>query len=151
MYFDTFTCSVLLDLSCAAREDREMVNISINGTVEVFLNPFAKGLAKHLPITVCDGIINLQINKSTTDFCQIFLLDKDVNVILYTLSKKSNVYILYSFIDIFIYNSIIKYYWENFAKPLAKAFRKTSIICKKILQKLFQTFVKFSCNQLWIR
>ena len=28
-------------------------------SLEVFLNPFAKGLAKNLPITVCDGIINL--------------------------------------------------------------------------------------------
>ena len=30
--------------------------------IEVFLNAFAKGLAKILPIIVCDGIINLQIN-----------------------------------------------------------------------------------------
>ena len=30
-----------------------------NGIMEVFLNTFAKGLAKFLPITVCDGIINL--------------------------------------------------------------------------------------------
>ena len=28
-------------------------------TIKVFLNPFAKPLAKILPITVCDGIINL--------------------------------------------------------------------------------------------
>ena len=27
-------------------------------TLEVFLNAFAKGLAKLLPKTVCDGIIN---------------------------------------------------------------------------------------------
>ena len=33
-------------------------------------------LVKFLPITVCDGIINLQINKSVCDFCHIFLLDK---------------------------------------------------------------------------
>ena len=40
-----------------------------------FLNTFAKGLTSILATTVCDGIINLQINKSTCDFSQIFLLD----------------------------------------------------------------------------
>ena len=29
-----------------------------------------------MSITVCDGILNLSINKNTCDFCQIFLLDK---------------------------------------------------------------------------
>ena len=37
---------------------------------------------------------------------------------------KSNVHLLYSFIHVFIHNSITKYYWQNFAKPLAKEFRK---------------------------
>ena len=41
-----------------------------------------------LPITVCDGIINLSINKSTCDFCQIFLLDKGFHAILYGLPNK---------------------------------------------------------------
>ena len=48
--------------------------------IEVFLNAFAKGLAKILPIIVCDGIINLQINKRTYDFCQIYLLDKRCSI-----------------------------------------------------------------------
>ena len=39
---------------------------------------------------------------------------------------KSNVNLLYSFIHVFIYNSIIKCFWQNFAKPLAKVFRKIS-------------------------
>ena len=31
--------------------------------LEVFLNAFAKGLAKLLPKTLCDGIMNKDINK----------------------------------------------------------------------------------------
>ena len=31
--------------------------------VQVFLNAFAKGLAKLLPKTLCDGIMNKDINK----------------------------------------------------------------------------------------
>ena len=31
--------------------------------LEVFLNAFAKGLAKLLPKTLCDGIMNKNINK----------------------------------------------------------------------------------------
>ena len=44
-------------------------------------------------------------------------------VILYGLPKISNVHLLYSFIHVFIYNSITKCFWQNFAKPLAKAFK----------------------------
>ena len=32
-------------------------------TIEVFLNAFAKGLAKLLPKTLCDGIMNKDMNK----------------------------------------------------------------------------------------
>ena len=32
-------------------------------SLEVFLNAFAKGLAKFLPKTLCDGIMNKDINK----------------------------------------------------------------------------------------
>ena len=104
---------------------RKSSNIFVE-TIEVFLNPFAKGLAKLLPITVCDEIFNLQIHKSTCDFCQIFLLDKRSFMrfcIVYP--KKPNEHLLYSFIHVFIHNSITKYCWQNFAKALAKAFRKT--------------------------
>ena len=98
-------------------------------TFEVFLNPFAKGLAKFLSITVCGGIINLQIHQSTCDFCPIFLLDKRCSMLFCMVNQiKSNVHLLYSFIHIFIHNSITKYYWQNFARSLAKAFRKTSSI-----------------------
>ena len=37
----------------------------------------------------------------------------------------SNVHLLYSPIYFFIHNSITKYYWQHFAKPLVKTFRKT--------------------------
>ena len=56
-----------------------------------------------------------------------FCLIKDLLCNLYGLpQKKSNVHLLYSFICFFIHNSITKYYWQDFAKPLGKAFRKTS-------------------------
>ena len=95
-----------------------------DNTIKVFLNAFAEGLAIFLPITVCHGIINLQINKSTCDFCQIFCLDKGYSIwfsIVY--SKKSNVHLLYSFIHVIIlsHTVIIKF----FCKHLAKTFRKT--------------------------
>ena len=61
---------------------------------------------------------------------------------LYGLPKISNVHLLYSFIHVFIYNSITKCFWQNFAKPLAKAFRKTSII---LLQNDFVDFT----NSIW--
>ena len=32
-------------------------------TLEIFLNAFAKGLAKLLPKTLCDGVINKGMNK----------------------------------------------------------------------------------------
>ena len=44
---------------------------SVKRILQVFPNAFAKGLAKILQITVCDGIINLLINKSTCYFCLI--------------------------------------------------------------------------------
>ena len=54
---------------------------------EVSLKPVAKGLAKILPIKFCDGIINLQINKSTCDFLSdIFWqtrLEKPLLIILF--------------------------------------------------------------------
>ena len=40
---------------------------------------------------------------------------------------KLNVHLLYSFVHVFIHNSITKcFFGKCFAKPLAKAFRKTS-------------------------
>ena len=87
--------------------------------IEFLLNPLAKGLANFLPITVCDGIINLQINKSICDFCQIFLLDKWCSLqFCMTYQNILNVHLLYLFIHIFVHNSITKYYWQNFAKDI---------------------------------
>ena len=54
-------------------------------------------------------------------------------VILCGLPKISNVHLMYSFICIFISNSITKYYWQNFVKPLAKAFRKPVMLDLHIL------------------
>ena len=51
---------------------------------------------------------------------------------------KSNVHLLYSFIYAFIYNSITNCFGKSFATPLAKAFRKTSILEK------FLTFLTYS-------
>ena len=45
-------------------------------------------------------------------------------VILYGLPKLSNVRLLYSFIHVFIYNSITKYYWQNFANPWQRGLEK---------------------------
>ena len=100
--------------------------LSISNNLNGIFSRNNRGFSKPLcQITVCGGIINLQINKSTCHFCQIFLLDKRCPVqFLYGLPKVSNVHLLYSFIHVFIYNSITNYYWQNFAKPLAKAFRK---------------------------
>ena len=92
------------------------------GTIEVFLNPLSKVWQRNFPITVCDGNFNLSINKSTCDLCQIFLLDKRCSMQFCKVYQiKSNVHLLYSFIHVFFHNS-------SFAKPLAKAFRKTSNI-----------------------
>ena len=58
--------------------------------------------------------------------------------ILYGLPKKSNVHLLYSFIPVFIYNSITKCFGKSFTKPLAKAFRKASIITISTVQEGLQ-------------
>ena len=85
-------------------------------TIKVFLNPFAKGLAILLQNTVCDGIINLQINKITCDFCQIFCL---INVlILYGLPKiqiQMYIYCIHWFMSLFIIElqSIIGNFFPN--------------------------------------
>ena len=82
---------------------------------------------ENLPITVCDGIFNLSINKSTCAFCQIFLLDKRCSMQFCMVCQiKCNVHLLYSFILVFIPSQSV--FGKSFAKPLAKAFRKTSII-----------------------
>ena len=57
-----------------------------------------------------------------------FCLIKDLLCDFVWFNKKSNVHLLYSSIHVFIHNSITKYNWQNFAKPLAKAFRKNSIV-----------------------
>ena len=85
-----------------------------NDTIKVFLSLFSKDLAKKLPITVYDGIINLQINKSTCDFCQIFVLHK-IYVILHGLPKLS---IVHLFMSLFIIpsQSIIGIFYQRFDK-----------------------------------
>ena len=52
--------------------------------------------------------------------------------------KISNVHLLCAFIHVLIHNSFTKYYWQNFAKPLAKALRKTSIDKKIVVFALIQ-------------
>ena len=47
-------------------------------SIKVFLNPIAKGLAKMLPITVCDGIINLRLIRVPVISIRYFGLVKDV-------------------------------------------------------------------------
>ena len=79
-------------------------------TLGVFLNPFAKVYQK-LPITVCVELLILD-NKSTYDFCDVLC-----DAVWFTKNIKCT--LLYSF----IHNSITKYYWQNFAKPLPKAFK----------------------------
>ena len=57
-----------------------------------------------------------------------------------------------SFILVSIHNSISKYYWQNFAKPLAKTFRKTSINSKKdhlILSNSWNLSIYFLNNILF--
>ena len=44
---------------------------------------------------------------------------------------------MYSFIHVFIYNSITNCYWQNFAKSLAKAFRKKPPMLPLILDFCF--------------
>ena len=77
------------------------------------------------PKTVCDGIFNLSINKSTCDFCQIFLLDKRCSTqfcVIYQI--KSNVYLMYIYyILLFMFFFLIPS-----QSVLAKAFRKISIV-----------------------
>ena len=80
-------------------------------TIEVFLNPFGKGLAKLLPLKFAMELLIYRLIKSTCDFCQVFLLDKRCSMqfcIVY--QKISYVHFLYSFIHVFIHNSITKYY-----------------------------------------
>ena len=66
-------------------------------------------------------------------------------MILYGLPKISYVHLLYSFIHAFIPKLITKYYWQNVAKPLAKAFRKTSVVVislkKRILRKIAVSYL----------
>ena len=85
---------------------------------------FSRFGEESLPTTVCDGIFNLSINKSTCDFCQMFLLDKRCSMQFYMVYQiKSNVYLLYSFIHVFIYNSITKCFWQRrLEKPLILIF-----------------------------
>ena len=68
-------------------------------SIEVFLNPFAKKIAN----TICDGIINLQINKSTCDFCQTsvryFCLINDVLCMVYR-KNKTYIYCIHLFMSI---------------------------------------------------
>ena len=74
-----------------------------------------------LPITVCDGIFNLLIIKGTSDFCQIILHDKRCSMqfcMVYQI--KLNVHLLYSFIHVFIYNSITKCFWQQFCQTFGK-------------------------------
>ena len=82
------------------------VKFVTKNTFEDFLNPFAKGLAQILPITVCDGTINLEINTSTCDFCQIFLLDKicyfDCDFEWFTKDYQMYIYCIYLFRSLFI-------------------------------------------------
>ena len=57
--------------------------------------------------------------------------------ILYGLPKyQMYMYLLYSFICFLIHNLITKYYWQHFVKPLANAFRKTSIVCQPNADKI---------------
>ena len=75
-----------------------------------------------LPMKVCDGNFNLSINKSTYDFCQISLLDKRCSMqfcMVYQI--KSNVHLLYSFIHVFIYNSITKCFWQKRCQTFGKS------------------------------
>ena len=44
----------------------------------VFSKPLCQRFGKKLPITVCDGIINLKVHVRSCDFCQIFLFGKGV-------------------------------------------------------------------------
>ena len=50
-----------------------MVHDSLKKLIRGFSKPICQRFCKDLPITVCDGMINLQINKGACDFCQIFL------------------------------------------------------------------------------
>ena len=73
-----------------------------------------------------------------------FYLINDVLCMVY--QERLNVHLLYSFVRAFIHNSITKYYWQNFSKPLAKAFRKTSTSI--LLLKFVRYFVKLqNCGQ----
>ena len=62
-------------------------------------------------------LFHLWINKNTCDFCKIFLLDKRCSMqfcMVYQI--KSNVHLVYSFIRVFIYNSITKNNWQIFGQ-----------------------------------
>ena len=48
--------------------------------------------------------------------------------------QKSNADLVYAFIHVFIHNCSTKYFWQDFAKPLAKAFRK-NLSCDKDIIK----------------
>ena len=96
--------------------------IGLFQTIEGF-SKLCQKFSKKLPITVCDGIFNLSINKSTCDFCQrFFCFTKVFNAILYGLPT---IYCIQLFMSLFIIPSQSIYYWQNFAKPFAKVFRKT--------------------------
>ena len=65
---------------------------------------FSEHICARFSIIVCDWIINVQINESTCDFCQIFLLDKRCSN---WFAKKYQIYIccIDFFMSLFILSS----------------------------------------------
>ena len=111
-----------------ANQKRQFLPIAINGDYNTgyyvkqsrfFQTPLSKVWQK-LPITVCAGIINLLLKKSTCDFC----LKKDVlgNFVWFTKNIKR------TFTE-FIYSCILVFIYSQFHH-------------KVLLAKIYQTFGK---------
>ena len=64
-------------------------------------------------------------------FVRYFLINEALCPFVW-FTKISNVYLLYSFIHVFIHNSITKYYWQKFFQTFDKNVYKTFIVCVKV-------------------